>query len=57
MAKSTTAFRSCGQADNVRTQFNQLRTDFNTLIAKLNADAGITDTDYATTTAAALTEA
>jgi hypothetical protein len=56
MAKSTTAFKSCGTADNVRTQLNQLRTDYNTLIAKLNADTGITDTDYAATTAAALTE-
>jgi hypothetical protein len=56
MAKSTTAFRSCGQADNVRTQFNQLRTDFNTLIAKLNLDSGVNATDYAATTAAALTE-
>jgi len=56
MSKSTTAFKTCGTADNLRTQFNQLRTDYNTLIAKLNADAGITDTDYASTTAAALTE-
>lgn len=56
MAKSTTAFRSCGQSENVRTQFNQLLTDFATLVAKLNADAGVTDADYSAGTAAPLTE-
>ena len=56
MAKSTTAFKSCGTSDNLRTQFNQLLADYQVLIAKLNADTGITDTDYAASTAAALTE-
>ena len=56
MSQSTTAFKTCGTAQNVRTQFNQLLTDFATLVAKLNADAGVTDTDYSAGTAAALTE-
>jgi len=56
MSQSTTAFKTCGTAQNVRTQFNQLLTDMTTLVAKLNADTGITDTDYTVGTAAALTE-
>lgn len=39
---------------NMRDALNALRTDHNTLVAKLNADAGVTDTNYATTTAAAV---
>ena len=36
---------------NMATALNALRSDHNTLIAKLNADAGVTDTNYATSTA------
>jgi len=32
----------------VARDFEALRTAFNTLTAKLNADAGVTDTNYAT---------
>ena len=37
--------------ENMVTAINALRADHNTLIAKLNADAGVTDTNYATSTA------
>lgn len=54
MAKSTTSFRSCGSADNLRTQFNAAVADIAALraavvgiTAQLDADAGVTDTDYA----------
>lgn len=33
---------------------NALRTDHNTLATKLNADAGVTDTNYAASTATAV---
>lgn len=33
---------------------NALRADHNTLIAKLNLDAGVTDTNYAASTASAV---
>ena len=51
-----TRFRSCGSSLVLRTQFNALladytllRTAFVALTAKLDADTGITDTDYAAT--------
>jgi hypothetical protein len=37
------------------TAINALRADHNTLIAKLNADGGVTDTNYAVSTATAQT--
>jgi hypothetical protein len=37
------------------TALNAVRADHNTLIAKLNADAGVTDTNYAVSTASAQT--
>lgn len=37
--------------DLVRQQLNQLIADFDTLAVKLNADGGVTDTNYAVTTA------
>lgn len=37
------------------TAVNALRTDHNTLATKLNADAGVTDTNYAASTASAVT--
>lgn len=36
---------------NLSAAVNALITDHNTLIAKLNADAGVTDTNYAASTA------
>lgn len=36
------------------TAANALRTDHNTLVAKLNLDAGVTDTNYAVSTASAV---
>ena len=36
---------------NLATAVNALITDHNTLRAKLNADAGVTDTNYAASTA------
>lgn len=36
-------------AGNVRSVVNGIVTAMNTLLAKLDADAGITDTDYAAT--------
>ena len=38
----------------VTTAVNALRADHNTLIAKLNLDGGVTDTNYAAATAAAV---
>ena len=41
--------------DSLRTLANELKTDHNALLVKLDADAGVTDTNYAashTTTAA-----
>lgn len=53
---STTQFRSCGSADNLRTQFNALRADVTAIrtavtgiTAKLDADGGVTDVNYAST--------
>lgn len=47
-------FRSCGSSENLRTQFNRLVDDYDAfrtaivgLLAKLDADAGVTDTNYA----------
>lgn len=40
--------------NTMQTALNALRADHNTLIAKLNADAGVTDTNYAASTAAAI---
>ena len=44
---------SCGSIANIRTQFNLLvddvdaiRTSIEAITAKLDADAGVTDTDY-----------
>lgn len=49
-------FRSCGDDTALRDQFNalvddydELRTQYVALLAKLDADAGVTDTDYAST--------
>lgn len=46
-------FRSCGSSENLRSQFNALvddydefRTQLIALLQKLDADGGITDTDY-----------
>lgn len=39
---------------NIVTAVNTLATDHNTLRTKLNADAGVTDTNYAATTASTL---
>lgn len=36
---------------NIVTAVNALKTDHGTLIAKLNLDAGVTDTNYAASTA------
>lgn len=48
-------FTSCGSSENLRDQFNALvddmdafRTAMATLLAQLDADAGVTDSDYAT---------
>ena len=38
----------------VTTAVNALRADHNTLVAKMNLDAGVTDTNYAVSTAAAV---
>lgn len=35
--------------DEVRDLVNELKSDFNLLLAKLDADAGVTDTNYAST--------
>lgn len=49
-------FRSCGSSKTLRDQFNALRADVEALQdaieginAKLDADAGVTDTNYAAT--------
>ena len=34
-------------AESLLTDISTLRTAFNTLVTKLNADAGVTDTNYA----------
>lgn len=39
---------------NMATAINALITDHNTLRAKLNADAGVTDTNYAVSTASTI---
>jgi len=39
---------------NMQTAINALRADWATLVAKLNVDAGVTDTDYAATTSSAI---
>jgi hypothetical protein len=59
---NTTQFRSCGSAENLRTQFNALRADVTAIrtalvavTAKLDADGGVTDTDYNSSDPAALT--
>ncbi len=38
---------------NVVTLVNELKTDYNLVLAKLDADAGVTDTNYAATRAVA----
>jgi len=60
MADEDQVFRSCGSADNLRTQFNALRaqvteihTQLDALLTKMDSDAGITDTDYASSLAPA----
>lgn len=37
--------------EDLRVQLNTLSTKFNALLAKLDADAGVTDTNYAATQA------
>ena len=37
----------------IRAELDDLRTKYGTLLAKLDADAGVTDTNYATTQALA----
>jgi hypothetical protein len=61
---STTQFRSCGSAENLRTQFNALRADLVAVRAalvavnaKLDADTGVTDSDYTSENPAAVTSA
>ena len=44
-------------AIDMQAAFNQLRTEYNTLVTKLNADAGVTDANYAATTSAAVSGA
>lgn len=39
---------------DMQTAINAIRTDWATLVAKLNADAGVTDTNYAATTSVAI---
>lgn len=39
---------------DLQTNFNTLRTEYNTLVSKLNADVGVTDTNYAATASAAV---
>jgi hypothetical protein len=58
MANKT--FRSCGSSAALRDQFNafvddvdDIRTKFASLLAKLDADGGVTDTNYAATLALA----
>ena len=48
-----TRFRSCGSADNLRAQFNALRADVDeirtkliALLADLDGDTGVNDTDH-----------
>ena len=38
--------------EDLRTQVNTLTTKYNALLAKLDLDAGVTDTNYASTLAA-----
>ena len=64
MSVNTTIFRSGGNAENLRTQFNALRADVTAIrtalvavTAKLDADTGVTDTDYASNDPAAITSA
>ena len=38
------------------TAYNNLATQYNALLAKLDADAGVTDTNYAATVSAASTD-
>jgi hypothetical protein len=40
---------------DLQTQFNTLRAEYDVLVAKLNADAGVTDANYAATASAAVT--
>lgn len=65
MAGTTVVGRATGMADSTlnrtRLEFNKLvddletlRAAFATLVTKLNADAGVTDTNYASVAAAAL---
>ena len=56
--KSTPAAAEAALGDilnDLITAVNALQTDYNTLVTKLNADAGVTDTNYATTTASVVT--
>jgi len=56
--KSTPAAAEAGLGDilnDLITAVNALQTDHNTLVTKLNADAGVTDANYAATTASAVT--
>lgn len=39
---------------NMAASVNALRSDHNTLVAKLNLDAGVTDTNYAVSTASTI---
>jgi hypothetical protein len=41
--------------DDLITSHNALVANYNVLVAKLNADAGVTDTNYATATAVPVT--
>lgn len=42
------------EVEALRTAVAALKADHNTLVAKLNLDAGVTDADYAVSTAATL---
>lgn len=42
------------EIEALRTAVAALKADHNTLVAKLNLDAGVTDVDYAVSTAATL---
>jgi hypothetical protein len=59
-----TRYRSCGSSAVLRTQYNALRADVTAIrtalvaiTAKLDADGGVTDTDYNASDPAAITSA
>lgn len=59
LANETLALSGAGKVlwiqefDALRSELNDIRTKFGTLLAKLDADVGVTDTNYAATQALA----